>query len=361
MKVIFFNSTTKWGGGEKWHAEMVTALPSDKITPIGFAREGSSLYKKFQEAKIHTFKTRIHSLSFLNPILVRRLRNQFSKLEAEAIIINLPTDLKTAGLAAKKAGIPRIIYRRGSAIPIKNKRSNRFIFKNIVTDIIANSHETERTILANNSDLFPKEKIHIIYNGIKTQRYFETPIPEEIKNGNSPIVLGNLARLSYQKGQRFLVDLAKNLKAANKQFKILIGGEGELEQELKTLVKKNNLEQVIEFCGFIENPYEFLNKLDVLVFPSIWEGFGFSIVEAKLAKKPVVAFQISSNPEVIQDKIDGFLVPLNDMEAFTQATLKLMENPQLAKTMGEAGQADVLTNFTHERSVDNLLHFLLAD
>jgi glycosyltransferase involved in cell wall biosynthesis len=359
MKVIFFNSTKKWGGGEKWHAEMTSALNSELITPIGFAHKNSLLFHKFQDAHIKLNATRIRPLSFLNPYVLAKLFLQFRKTKADAIIINLPTDLKTAGLAAKLAGIKRIIYRRGSAIPIKNRWTNRIVFKYIVTEIIANSHETARTILAHNAQLISKEKIHIIYNGIKTNLYFNTPINEFNKNSDSPIILGNLARLSFQKGQHFLIDLAQNLLSKGKNFKIRIGGEGELEQELKTLVKKNKLEHVIEFCGFIANPYEFLNQVDVFVFPSIWEGFGFSIVEAKLAKKPIIAFDVSSNPEVIQNETDGFLVPLNNMDEFTNATLRIMDNPTLAKTMGEAGHTDVLKRFTHERSVENLMKFLL--
>ena len=87
------------------------------------------------------------------------------------IIINLSSDLKVAGIAAKLAGVRNIIYRRGSAIAIRDTWLNRFLYREVVTEIIANSEETARTILQNNQKLVPEEKIKVIYNGIDLEVY----------------------------------------------------------------------------------------------------------------------------------------------------------------------------------------------
>ena len=70
------------------------------------------------------------------------------------------------GQAAKLARIPRIVYRRGSAKPIKNSILNRFLFKDIITHLLANSDKTKQTILAKNKDFSPEQSIKVVYNGI---------------------------------------------------------------------------------------------------------------------------------------------------------------------------------------------------
>ncbi|MGE4287803.1 MAG: glycosyltransferase [Salinivirgaceae bacterium] len=356
MKVTLFNTAKKWGGGEKWHAEMGALLNENNVAITCFARKNSRLFQKLKTAGIECVPTRVGNLSFLNPFKLFQLYRLLKNVSPDILIMNLPSDLKTAGLAARLAGIKHIIYRRGSAIPLRNSWTNRLIFKYIVTEMIVNSDETLRTVRQNNPEIFPLEKIHLIYNGIDTEPYFSSS--KAFHKSTHEIVLGNLARLSYQKGQFVLIDLAERLREDGYKFKILIGGIGELEQELKTLVQKKKLDDQVQFMGFVENPYDFLNQIDIFVFPSIWEGFGYSIVEAKLAKKPVVAFQVSSNPEVIQNDIDGFLVPLNNLDAFYEATKRLMDAPGLIEKMGKSGHQDVLNRFTQTKAVGHLISFL---
>ncbi len=86
---------------------------------------------------------------------------------------NLSGDMKIASIAGKMAGVPKIIYRRGSAIPIRNSPINRYLFRRVITKIMANSKETKRTILANNQSLVPDDKIRVIYNGVYLPRYHQ--------------------------------------------------------------------------------------------------------------------------------------------------------------------------------------------
>ncbi|MBI9068892.1 MAG: glycosyltransferase family 4 protein [Salinivirgaceae bacterium] len=356
MKIVFVNSCKSWGGGEKWHFEMASALNHKGFEVSAIGSPSSIFSDKITHEKILLKKLKVRGLSFLNPIKLFKLSRYFKKLAPDAIIINLSADLKLAGFAAKIAGVKSIIYRRGSAIPIKNKPLNRFIFKNIVTNVLANSLETKNTVLANNKTLFPEELIHVIYNGVHLSDFTEIFTKEE----KDPIVLGNLARLSYQKGQKYLINLAEKLKQENFNFKLLIGGEGELEEELKKMVVEKQLSEYVEFVGFVSDAKAFLEQLDIFVFPSIWEGFGFSIIEAKLCKKPVVAFKISSNPEVIVESKDGFLVAPFDEDAFFEKTKELIENKQLRKQMGEKGRADALNRFSHEKCVAEVEKYLLS-
>ena len=170
-KICLINSTKSWGGGEKWHYDIAIRLKNEGFDIIVITNKNSELFKKLENTDIKIYSIAISNLSFLNIFKQRSISKILKNNDIQTVIMNLPSDLKVAGIAAKRTGIKNIIYRRGSAIPIKNSFLNRYLFGKIITSIIANSEETKRTILKNSPNLFPAEKIHVIYNGIDLQEY----------------------------------------------------------------------------------------------------------------------------------------------------------------------------------------------
>ncbi len=207
MKTIcFFNSTQAWGGGEKWHFEACLHLHGRGYPVLVIAHLKSELYKRLGHTDIPCLGINVGNLSFLNPFKIKRIEKILRKRNVGTIVMNLSRDLKLAGLASKWAGLERIIYRRGSAIPIKNSFLNRYYFRNVVTEVLANSQATKETVLARNPHLFPADKIKVIYNGIDMSGFLEQPInPLYQKKDADEIVLSNLGRLEFQKNQRFLI------------------------------------------------------------------------------------------------------------------------------------------------------------
>jgi glycosyltransferase involved in cell wall biosynthesis len=252
--------------------------------------------------------------------------------------------MKFACLAAKKAGVKNVIYRRGSAIPIKDSFINRYFFTKIITNVLANSYATKETINAKNKNIFPKDKIVVIPNGIETQKFLER-FKAIKEHKNKVLTLGNLGRLVKQKNQFFLLEVAKVLKKENFPFQLIIGGEGKLKTALINKTKDYNLENEVEFVGFVKNPQVFMSKLDVFLLSSLWEGFGYVIAEAMLCKKPVIAFNISSNPELVIDNENGFLTNVNDVTAFVTKIKELSTQKDLIAKLGENGRNKILTEF----------------
>lgn len=355
--VCFFNSCKAWGGGEKWHLEMACRLRDKGLRVLLCASPGSPLYKKGIEENLDVYPFKIGNLSFLNLFLYYELNRFFRAKKVTHLIMNMSSDVKAAGRAAKKAGVGNIIYRRGSAIPIKNSTSNRYLFRKVITRIIANSEETRRTILANNPDIFEKEKIHVIYNGIDLSEVYNEGIKKE-ENKEKNIVLGNAGRLEKQKHQKFLIELVSRLHQKGYKVKLKIAGTGRLENELKTTVDRLGLNSFVEFIGFTDNIKRFLSSVDIFVLSSLWEGFGFVLVEAHACGKPVIAFDVSSNPEIVNNGEDGILVPPGDMEAFAGAVEKMINNPELRRKMGNKGKEKVFNKFDIEITTQKLIEFL---
>jgi len=347
-KICFFNSTKSWGGGEKWHFETSVYLVNKGYNIVVFTNKNSELFKKLSKTKINVIPIKVNNLSFLNIFRIIKLRNIFRHEHISTIIMNLSADVKFAGIAAKLAKIQNIVYRRGSAIPIKNTLLNRFLFKNILTNILANSIETKNTINQNYAKLFPQEKIEVIYNGIDLEKFDNQTKeikPFDLNLIGNEIIIGNAGRLEFQKNQKDLIKIAKILKSENQSFKILIAGTGRLKEELKQLAKNEGVDDNIIFLNFVEDIKSFMQKIDIFVLTSFWEGFGYVIVEAMACKKAVVAYNISSNPEIVNNNINGFLVNYPDVKEFAEKIKILIENKNQRILFGEKGRKLVEQNF----------------
>lgn len=345
--ICFFNSTKFWGGGEKLHLE--NALEFQKINYRVYlvSKYNSPLYKKAKSLKLKTFTITINNLSFLNPFKIIKLIKFYKQNKINTVVFSTSQDLKTGSIAAYIAKVEKIVYLRGLAIPIKKNLLNIVIFKHILTHIIPNSDETKRNILKNLNKYIEKEKIKTIYHGIdkeKLNNNQNNKLPEIQKKGHG-IILGNAGRLTKQKGQDKLIETAKILHEKKIDFTLFIAGTGELKNELTNLINKYQLKNNVILLNFVNDMETFMNSIDIFVLSSEWEGFGFVLVEAMIKSKPVVAFNITSNPEIVINNETGYLVPFPDIEKFAEKIEKLINNKKLREKMGTKGLKTVNEKF----------------
>ena len=333
--ICFFNTAIPWGGGEKWHFEMAKHLHESGQSVVIFCHKKSVLFEK---AKAHNipYKTISNSnTSFLNPLKLLIFSKLLQKYKTGTLVLNLSQDVKSGGIAGKLAGVRRIIYRRGSAIPLKNSSLNRFLYKNIIDEIIVNSKATQACMLQNNAALFPNEYITVIPNGINFDLIKKNEFKPIYKKNGDEIVLLSLGRLESEKNHTFLIDVALELKKNGFRFKLLIGGIGSLYEHLQKRVEINQLNDYVRLVGFVKNPKDFYKSGDVLLLPSLYEGFGFVIIEAAANKIPVIAFDNSSKPEIVKHNSTGILTSDNDVEQFYKAIERFYLDSNLIKSMGE--------------------------
>jgi glycosyltransferase involved in cell wall biosynthesis len=358
-KILFLNSCVEWGGGEKWTFDTAHELHNRGYEVIIASLPKSELYQRAQNAGIRTEVVSVKgSLSALNPIKLFSFINFLKRERIDTIFLNLSQDLKFGALAAKLAGIKQIIYRRGSAIPIKDKFYTKFLLRDCVSDIIANSQATKDTILANTSDWLNEDKIEIIYNGIKLDGIKENSqgsnIRKEFGINDGEILIANIGRLSKQKGHRYLIEAVDLLRREIDNFKILLVGKGELEEELRKQVKELNLEDYIIFTGFRTDIYNIMSQIDFLLHTALWEGFGFVIAEAMAVGKPVVSTDVSNIAEVIVDGESGYLAESKNPQDIADKVIKMIKDKNLWLEMGSLGRRIVKEKFTFEDKVKEL-------
>jgi glycosyltransferase involved in cell wall biosynthesis len=359
MKVFFVNTNKKWGGGEKWHLDTACYMNSKGHEVAILTLRGKDLFNRASQAGIRVIPVFVSNLSFLNPFRVFKIMQLLRKEKPDVLILNLPADLKIVGIAAKLTGIQNIIYRRGSAIPIRNSMINRILFNKIIKLVITNSHETRRTILEKNKSLLPEEKIKVIYNGISLHHFDRLPVYELYQRKGNEILIGNAGRLDEGKGQKYLVDIAQKLCSRKIDFKILVAGEGPQESTLKQLSQKAGMENRIIFLGFVDNMKAFMENIDIFAFTSLSEGFGYVLIEAMACKKPVVAFNNSSIPEIVMDNITGLHVNNTDIDDFIVKMLLLINDPGFRESLGYAGRKRV-EEFFNLDVIQNTIEGLLS-
>ena len=323
--ICFCNSNIPWGGGEKWHLEAALSLADRGWKVLFLCHPKGELLKRLQGVTgIRALPLALGRLSFLNPLTHIRLTRLFKREGVDTLIMNLPADLKVAGPAARAAGVRRIVYRRGSALPVRDSLLNRRLFGTVITRLIVNSEATRRLALINNPDLIAADRISVLPNGLDVRAFdaaleaagqsggpppggltFET-FPTPHGNGKNstaregrPFILGNAGRLTRQKGQHLLLHLCRRLLDAGLDCAVVIAGTGEREAELKALAARLELGDRAVFPGFMENLAPFWRGIDLFVLSSLWEGFGTVLIEAMLARRPVFAFAVSNIPELV--------------------------------------------------------------
>lgn len=351
IKILFCNTIKSWGGGEKWHYETASSLAKQGYEIYFIRNKRSILSKKLNDKSIHSINASISNLSFINPFKIILSIIELCRIKPDAIIINRPAELKLYAPAAKIAGIKKIIYRRGSDVKVKNRFINRFILEKIVTDIISNSTATKQSLLS--SGIKIESKICIIHNGVN-----ETIFPKSPQIRNDVPIIAAAGRLDSVKGFDLLILIAEKLKKTNPHFRIEIAGEGNERQKLEEMIAERDLTKHVVLKGFVENIPHFFQSSNLFVLTSRYEGFGYVIVEAMLARKPVIAYKVSSVNDIIEDGETGFLIPTFQIEEFANKINYLLSNMPNAYEMGEKGYIRACRLFSIEHANEKLINLI---
>lgn len=178
-----------------------------------------------------------------------------------------------------------------------------------------------------------------IYNPVFDETIYslskaKTNFPVDI---NGKIVLLSVGRLAEQKDHLTLIKAFSIFNMKNKNAVLFILGTGALQPKLENCIKELHLSSFVFLIGFEANPYKWIANCDVLVLPSLFEGFGNVIVEAMALGKTVVSTNCPSGPaEILQDGALGYLCPVKDPIAMSAAIEEAIELPIKKETLIEA-------------------------
>lgn len=214
--------------------------------------------------------------------------------------------------------------------------------------VIAVSEPIKNILLTNG---LTNKQVDIVCNGVDIPAQ-DTHSPEQIRSelniNEKTFVILNSARLTRQKAQWVLVDAAALLKKAGVDFKVLIVGQGGLEQELRSQIADKGLEQQVLLLGFRSDVTHLLQTCHVFALPSIDEGMPMALLEAAAASKPIVTTQVGDIGKLIKHEQTGLIIPLEDSQALAQALTRINTDAQLAQQLATAAHQLMRENYSSE-------------
>jgi glycosyltransferase involved in cell wall biosynthesis len=148
-------------------------------------------------------------------------------------------------------------------------------------------------------------------------------------------LLGVVGRLSPEKGHVHLLRALPAIVDAFPGAGLALAGDGPQRRALEEEARRLGMEERVEFLGQRRDVGRFLAALDLFVQPSLYEGFGLSLLEAMAAGLPVVASRVGGIPEIVDDGESGVLVPAGEPGALAAAAIALLRDPGRARVMGE--------------------------
>ena len=174
------------------------------------------------------------------------------------------------------------------------------------------------------------KKISIIHNPIVLKKHFNS--------ATNKLSLINIGRLEIQKNH---IDLVKIFQKFNENLNLEIYGEGSLEYKLKEKVKEKNLENRILFKGLKKNINKYLEPYSIFVSTSLYEGFPNALIEAMNNKMACIHYNCEGINEIIQDGINGYLVPVGDKNLFLKKLIELTKDVELRIRIGESAYKSI--------------------
>jgi len=157
--------------------------------------------------------------------------------------------------------------------------------------------------------------------------------------------------LSWEKAPQMLVRLFSRLVTEHPRLKLFFVGEGPLETELRAEVTRRGLGESVRLLGRRHDVPRLLAGADIFLLPSVTEGLPGVLIEAGMAGRPAVAFNVGAVEEVLTDGETGFVVPPADLEVFGARVLRLARDPELRGRMGGEALLRCRRDFDIRRSV----------
>jgi glycosyltransferase involved in cell wall biosynthesis len=164
-----------------------------------------------------------------------------------------------------------------------------------------------------------------------------------------------VGRLAPQKGIDDFLTAAQEVRAAQPTARFLVVGSGPQRAALESLRAELGLAEAVTFIGYQENVATILATSDVVALPSRAEGFPVVLIEAMAMARPVVASCVGGVPDLVRHGETGLLVPPNVPARLARGMLRLLENPDLAARLGEAGRQHVTRHCSPDRAARRLV------
>jgi glycosyltransferase involved in cell wall biosynthesis len=210
---------------------------------------------------------------------------------------------------------------------------------------------------------WPVGAVGIVYNGVPT--FPASTAEQRAQVGRSlrerlglpddaPIVL-SVGRLNVQKGLDLVLEAMPSVLAEVPQAQWVWAGDGPERDSLLSRATELGVEKHLTLLGRVDWVRELMLGSDVLLFPSRYEGFALTVLEAQMAGLPVIVSNTGSLPEMVRPEVDGVVVPPADPVALASATVEALRHPEVGRDRAMTAGHRVRSEFSADAMIDQTL------
>ena len=277
-----------------------------------------------------------------------RLRRYIARLGPGVVHTWTPRANLLGRSAALAAGVSNVVASRRNVEPNQSvlKTGIERLFDARTTAIVANSLAVERFCRDRGVAV---GKLRVIYSGVALPAAAETTrqqVLAELGLPHDSRLIGTIGSLTRAKRIKDLIWSADLLKVLRQDVYLLIIGDGPHRAVLERYRRLCDIEDHVHFLGSRNDANALLPHLDVYWLASSREGLSGGLMRAMACGVPVVVSDIASNRELVVHGQTGFLVPTGDRANLARCARNILDDPELARRLGQAGQARMAAEFS---------------
>ena len=355
--ILYLNVGSRLGGAERSLLDVLTFIDKGRFRPLVACPEGP-LSDRLREMGISVRQTRFEPLR--SPAkFIRELHGLHGYALENAVDIihsNSTLSIKHAMFLGKSLRIPSVAHIRDCVTKTESGWAF-FTWLYFVDRVVAISRSVAQALPYSRT----LHHTQVIYNGIDTQKFVPVSDAAAIRSrlGLPPnaLVIGTVGRFGAEKGMSYFVEAAHLLLRQFPHLRFLMVGGAVFPENVRyqdeaiKKIRELHLEDRLLCTGDREDIQEVMNALDIVVVPSLREGFGRVAAEAGACGKPVIATHVGGLSEVIDDARTGILVPPADAQALSNAIGALVGNEARRMEMGSKARRHVCEFFDVRRTV----------
>jgi glycosyltransferase involved in cell wall biosynthesis len=380
MKILYITQLYPpmlYGGGEyifaKWAEEM--ARRGDEVSVITQKIAGTSSFERLNGVNVHRIKPEIEYNGALYNIGIRQnlgflfnaIRNARKLVpQVDVIHSNTFTPTLAAEAVARISRRPHLATIHDVYLQTDKRFWKRWSAQNessyfakiagcLIEQVVLNlpvkmvhtvSHTSKKDLLKAG---IPANKICVIPNGVSPDEYRST-------NAKKPLQITYVGRLVFYKNLDTVIKAFRFVCDRKPGARFIIAGRGPYEQKLKDLTVELGLQENVLFAGRItdQEKVDLLSGSQVMIQPSLTEGFGITVIESFCCKTPVLSSNVMPLPELVMGGKNGLTLPPFDSEAWAAAILDYLDNPEKCLQQGIAGFKLIEEKYTIIQVVDRL-------
>lgn len=368
IKVMHIGGSLRYGGAEKSLIGLVNNLDKKCFNvAVCYLFGNGPLEQELDTNGVEVIKLHLTKANLL--LSLYRLFRIMRIYQPDIVHTHLFSPGVLGRVVAKLAGVPVIIAHEHGLTLWKKKwhiMYERWAIR--FTDVrIAISEAVRQNRIAREKTA--SEKIVTIPNGVDIA-YFA---PSRWERGNSraelglsrdSFCIGTVARLTEAKGLKYLLLAMKRVNKSIPDVILLIVGDGPLREELEEYSRELGIDNAVIFTGYRSDTPRMLAAMDVFVLASVREGLGVSLLEAMAMQKPVIATRVGGIPEVIQDGVDGILIPPTDANELARAIINIFKDREFSDNLALNARKRIVEYFSIEstaKRIGSLYQELIAE